>query len=95
MLATTWTALGAAAILETHDRDSRTLKASFHYAGVTAAGRAQVLGSAALPMLLVDGYNVIWASKRLARLARLRSLDHARERLVNEVPRQCVTRDRV
>ena len=37
-------------------------------------------------MLLVDGYNVIWASKRLARLARLRSLDHARERLVNEVP---------
>ena len=36
-------------------------------------------------MLLVDGYNVIWASKRLARLARLRSLDHARERLVNEV----------
>ena len=75
-----------------HDRDSSTPKASFYCAEVTAAGRAQVLDSAALPMLLVDGYNVIWASKRLARLARLRSLDHARERLVNEVPPQCVTR---
>ena len=50
-----------------------------------AARNVQELASAELPTLLVDGYNVIWASKRLARLARARSLDLARERLVNEV----------
>lgn len=46
---------------------------------------AQELASATAPLLLVDGYNVIFASRRLARLAALRSLDSARERLVNEV----------
>ncbi len=45
----------------------------------------QELASATAPLLLVDGYNVIFASRRLARLAALRSLDSARERLVNEV----------
>jgi hypothetical protein len=45
----------------------------------------QALASVTAPVLLVDGYNIIFASRRLARLASLRGLDAARERLVNEV----------
>ncbi len=50
-----------------------------------AAAPVQALASVTAPVLLVDGYNIIFASRRLARLASLRGLDAARERLVNEV----------
>ncbi|KAK9821989.1 hypothetical protein WJX81_003986 [Elliptochloris bilobata] len=55
------------------------------YAALRSLYRTAELDSPAAPLLLVDGYNVIFASRRLARLARVRSLDLARERLVDEV----------